>query len=239
MTAAKKQHRVSTPVAHTGALGMHGSSDNTSNSCPPVSRDSTASTKERQGIGITVVSRASHHESFPSSPAYTYETFFRSSLLKSQVDAIMAEQFQETRPLTAASLPYMGKAQKKRKKYQGEFNKEGKYHGYGIYTSKNGNEYRGEWRNGKREGLGVVKIGNGDIFEGQFENNLKNGIGAYHFLDGECDFSSYRDDGRVGDTVRYSKDRQRAFLLAEGLGSKAISPEEAAQVAQRMGTRTY
>merc|ERR1712194_286289 len=190
----------------------------------------------------TVVTRSSRHASFPSSPAHTYETFFRFSLLKPQVDAILAEQCQATKdvlsPLTMVGQ-HRSKATKKRRKYQGEFNEEGKYHGYGIYTSKNGNEYRGEWRNGKREGLGVVKIGNGDIFEGQFENNLKNGIGAYHFLDGECDFSSYRADGRVGDTVRYSKDRQRAFLLAEGLSSKAISPEEAAQVAQRMGTRTY
>lgn len=229
------RHFTSTPIACTASVASTSFSDNT-----PVSLSSHASTKERQGIGITVVSRSSRHESFPSSSAHNYETFFRFSLLKSQVDAILAEQLQETKEaLERLTVTEINKAKRKRNKYQGEFNEVGKYHGYGIYISKNGNEYRGEWRNGKREGLGVVKIGNGDIFEGQFENNLKNGLGAYHFVDGECDLSLYRDDVRVGDNLRYSRDRQKIFLLSEDLGHKMISLEEASQVAQRMGAQTY
>ena len=267
------RHFASTPITCTASVASTSFSDNT-----PVFLSSHASTKERQGIGITVVSRSSHHESFPSSSAHTYETFFRFSLLKSQVDAILAEQLQETEEaLERLTVTEINKAKRKRNKYQGEFNAVGKYHGYGIYISKNGNEYRGEWRNGKREGehmtnrqdsftqlqnhsdlivvlclpltflwyfehssgLGVVKIGNGDIFEGQFENNLKNGLGAYHFVDGECDLSLYRDDVRVGDNLRYSRDRQKIFLLSEDFGHKMISLEEASHVAQRMGAQTY
>jgi len=235
-TLLMKPCRVNTP--NTCASSSAASSDDTSPSF------SSESTKERKGICITVVTRSSRHVSFPSSPAHTYVTFFRANLLKSQVDAVLEEQFMETREVLESSIVtyqhtncYSSKGQKaKKKKYQGEYNQEGKRHGYGIYTSKNGNEYRGEWQNDKREGLGVVKIGNGDVYEGQFESNLKNGIGVYHFFDGECDLSHYKNDARMGDSVRYSKDRQQAFLLSEDSGSKAISLEEAARVAKEMGT---
>mmetsp|Transcript_14459 Transcript_14459/g.31363 ORF Transcript_14459/g.31363 Transcript_14459/m.31363 type:complete len:1380 (+) Transcript_14459:50-4189(+) len=221
--------------------------DNEDNMSRP-SMSSGSSTKERKGICITVVSRASRHVSFPSSLAHTYMTFFRANLLKSQVDDVLEEQFQETREvlIETSCAPYhhancsgssKGHKEKLKKKYQGEYNEEGGRHGYGIYTSKNGNEYRGEWLNDNREGLGVVKVGNGDVFEGQFESNLKNGIGVYHYKDGECDLSRYKDDVRIGDTLRYSKDRGTAFLLSEdSSGSKTISLEEAAQVAKEMGT---
>lgn len=201
------------------------------------------STRERKGISITVVCRASKHVTFPSSPAHTYVTFFHAALSKSQVDAVLEEQFSQTWETLEdgrADAPDGRGRQRsrRRRKYQGEYNEEGERHGYGIYTSKNGNEYRGEWQNDKREGLGVVRIGNGDVFEGQFDGNLKNGIGVYHFLDGECDLSRYKDDARVGDSVRYSKDRRSAFLLSEDSSgrSKAISLEEAACVAKEMGT---
>lgn len=200
------------------------------------------STKERRGICITVVSRASRYVMFPSSQAHTYVTHFRADLSKTQVDAVLEEQFLEASEMFGASSATPRRtncedSKVRKKKYQGEFNEEGERHGYGICTSRNGNEYRGEWHEDKREGLGVVSIGNGDIFEGQFEGNYKNGIGVYHFLDGECDLSRYVDDVRVGNSIRYSKDRLEAFLLSEDTGdSKAISLEEAARVAKEMGT---
>ena len=53
----------------------------------------------------------------------------------------------------------------------------------------------------------------------------------------EANLSRYKDDVRIGDTLRYSKDRGTAFLLSEdSSGSKTISLEEAAQVAKEMGT---
>jgi len=215
----------------TGTPSTNGTSfvESLSETCPSLGSDST---KERKGICITVVSRSSRFASFPSSVTHTYATFFRAGLVKSQVDAVLDEQCQEESRVSQQQQ----QQQQKKKKYQGEYNDEGKRHGYGIYTSRNGNEYRGEWQNDKREGLGVVKIGNGDIFEGQFENNLKNGIGVYHFHDGECDLSQYKEDVRCGDCVRYSKDRTRAFLLSEDSRSRAISLEEAARVAKEMGT---
>jgi hypothetical protein len=54
--------------------------------------------------------------------------------------------------------------------------------------------------------------------------------------DGESDLSFYKDDARVGDSIRFSKDRKQAFLISfNSLSSKALSLEKAAQVAKEMG----
>lgn len=57
----------------------------------------------------------------------------------------------------------------------------------------------------------------------------------YHYGDGECDLSLYRDDVRVGDSVRYTRDRSRAFLLTDDMGSREITLAEAAETAKLMG----
>ncbi|KAL3776393.1 hypothetical protein HJC23_013301 [Cyclotella cryptica] len=198
------------------------------------------STKERKGITITVVSRSSRFMTLPSSRSHTYVTFFTASLLKDQIDQVLQEQYYESmqeinRSMSSVTTKISSGAKKKRQKYQGDINEEGERHGYGIYKSKNGNEYRGEWQHNKRVGLGVVKIGNGDVFEGQFDNNMKNGIGVYHYVDGECDLSRYVDDQRVGDSLRYTHDRKRAFLLMEDSSSKELSLDEASMEARGMG----
>ena len=204
-------------------------SDNTNTSRPSLGSQST---RERKGISISVISRRSSQED-------TCLTFFIPTLTKKQVDGVL-EELLETRETDTTNQVADGankaSKKKKRKKYQGEYNEEGQRHGYGIYTSKNGNQYRGEWQHDQREGLGVVKIGQGDVFEGQFKGNLKYGVGVYHYDDGECDLSRYEDDVRVGDTIRYSEDRQHVFLLSSEEGSRRISLEEAVLIAKKMNT---
>jgi len=141
---------------------------------------SSTNSREYKAICITVISRSSRYVSFPSSWAHTYATFFRATMLMTQVVAVLEEQLHATKEKFDSSKDQLA-ANKKSKKYQGEYNKEGKKHGYGLYKSKNGNEYLGEWQNDRREGLGIVQVGNGDVFEGQFEDNLKCGIGVYHY----------------------------------------------------------
>ncbi|KAL7520640.1 hypothetical protein ACHAWX_005353 [Stephanocyclus meneghinianus] len=198
------------------------------------------STKERKGITITVVSRSSRFMTLPSSRSHTYVTFFTASLLKNQIDQVLKAQYDESmqeinRSMSSVTTKVSSGAKKKRQKYLGDVNEAGERHGYGIYKSKNGNEYRGEWQHNKRVGLGVVRIGNGDVFEGQFDNNMKNGIGVYHYVDGECDLSWYVDDQRVGDSLRYTNDRKRAFLLLEDSSSQELSLDEASTEARAMG----
>jgi hypothetical protein len=158
---------------HYAHQSSHNFDDSTSSS-------SSKSTTEIKALCITVISRSSRYVSFPSSRAHTYATSFRATMLMSQIVAVLDEQLRVTREgLDSGKAQKSGK--KKTRNYQGEYNQEGEKHGYGLYASKNGNEYLGEWQHNKREGLGIVKVGNGDIFEGQFENNLKCGIGVYHY----------------------------------------------------------
>ena len=146
---------------------------------------SSTNSREYKAICITVISRSSRYVSFPSSWAHTYATFFRATMLMTQVVAVLEEQLRATKEKFDSPKDQKA-ANKKSKKYQGEYNKEGKKHGYGLYKSKNDNQYLGEWQNDRREGLGIVQVGNGDVFEGQFEDNLKCGIGVYHYTGASC-----------------------------------------------------
>ncbi len=215
--------------SHTMSTSASISASDSSTSAPTLPSFSSDSTKEHKAIAITVVCRSSRHVSFPSTRAHTFVSFFTVSMRKNKVDAILEEQLSET-----VNVSSTNNNTKKNKKYKGEYNQDGQRHGYGIYTSRNGNEYRGEWLNNKREGLGVVKVGNGDAFEGQFQGNLKNGVGVYHYQDGECDLSRYENDHRVGESIRWSADRQQAFLLTEKPSVREISLEEAADIAFKM-----
>ncbi|KAL7442382.1 hypothetical protein ACHAXM_008379 [Skeletonema potamos] len=216
-------------------------SDVSMSTCPSFSSDST---KEQKAITITVVCRSSRHVSFPSTHKHTFMSFFTVSLRKHQVDAVLEEQLlqskESTSSLNDSNVTCLqnncSTKKKKSRRYKGDFNEDGQRHGYGIYTSKNGNSYRGDWRNNKREGLGVVKVGNGDIFEGQFENNLKNGVGVYHYQDGECDLSRYENDHRVGNSIRWTADRKHSFLLQPDQPSVLEIPlAKAASIAKKMG----
>lgn len=147
-----------------------GCHEDDSQESPSIGGDST---RERQGISITVVSRASGRCAFPSSRRHTYVTYFRHDVSKRRVDEVLEEQLVEGREemmgcsfATDAAIYRRGGDDAaprggKRRKYRGERNAAGERHGYGIYTSRNGNEYRGEWYEDRREGLGVVKVGNG------------------------------------------------------------------------------
>lgn len=200
------------------------------------------STREYTTITVTAITRSSKYLSFPSSCSHTYVTYFKASMLMVEVTAVLEEHLLLIRTRHESSSSAIDrrstKVGKKRRYYIGEYDKEGSRHGYGLYTSKNGNMYLGEWYDDNREGLGIVKIENGDIFEGQFANNLKCGMGVYHYNDGECDLSFYTNDVRVGDSIRFTADRKKAYLISASNTSKSklISLEKAAQIAEGMGT---
>jgi len=58
---------------------------------------------------------------------------------------------------------------------------------------------------------------------------------VYHYQDGECDLSRYENDHRVGQSLRWSADRQLAFLLTEKPSVREISLKEATDIAFKMG----
>jgi len=63
----------------------------------------------------------------------------------------------------------------------------------GIYSYKNGNEYRGSFKTcsklminkyGMFEGLGILKMSGIGTFTGQFKNGHANGPGKFDFING-------------------------------------------------------
>lgn len=78
-------------------------------------------------------------------------------------------------------------------------------------------------------------IENGDVYEGMWQSGFKDGPGTYRWKDGEVDISMYSSDYRVGEGVRWSKDRRRAFRLIRGNVQEEISLNEAGRIANKLG----
>ena len=55
------------------------------------------------------------------------------------------------------------------------------YHGYGRYTSSNGDWYEGEWANDKKNGVGTYQYASGQMYEGQWLDDDKHGYGIYKY----------------------------------------------------------
>ena len=142
--------------------------------------------------------------------------------------------------------------------YEGELNAEGQRHGTGVLLCDNGNSYEGEWKKDKRDGLGVARYSSGDVYDGQWQrgrrhghgimyielgdtyvgnwkNGLKHGAGTYHWVDGEVDVSWYEEDRRVGEGVRWSANRLKAFRLIRGTRKEELSLDVAYATAERLG----
>ena len=81
--------------------------------------------------------------------------------------------------------------------YVGEF-KDGKKHGYGVKTWRNGEQYIGQFENDAKNGFGVYKwapqparytgdpkAGARDVYIGQFVNDQRDGDGAYEWASGD------------------------------------------------------
>jgi hypothetical protein len=56
--------------------------------------------------------------------------------------------------------------------------------GYGIFISRTGEKYEGNWKQGARSGRGICYYVNGNKYEGQWIDNQQNGEGKMTFKDG-------------------------------------------------------
>lgn len=78
--------------------------------------------------------------------------------------------------------------------YNGEFNRNGERHGYGVYTFNNGekhvgNNYKNQWH-----GKGVFYYEDGAKYEGDFYYNEINGVGTYFFSNGDKYIGEFKND---------------------------------------------
>ncbi|KAL7483305.1 hypothetical protein ACHAW6_008958 [Cyclotella cf. meneghiniana] len=111
---------------------------------------------------------------------------------------------------------------------------DGKRHGQGKCYFANGDLYSGDWKNDTIQGFGRYYYNNGHSFEGMFRNGMRNGRGKYQLTDGRVEIYRYVNDSRVGDGVRWSADRKKAWKMNDNK-AKRITLEEATAIANRCG----
>lgn len=103
----------------------------------------------------------------------------------------------------------------------------GKREGEGRFYFTNGDMYVGSWKNDCIHGNGRYYYSSGQRFEGEFVNGKRHGKGKLQRTDGELDVHVYESDRRVGVGVRWSADRQKAWLLENGKPKKKLTVPEA------------
>ena len=79
--------------------------------------------------------------------------------------------------------------------YDGEWNDEGKRHGWGSLTFADGAKYVGSFSSGLFSG-GVLTLADGSRYEGEFANGKYQGYGVFTRADG-MKFEGQFSDGRV------------------------------------------
>lgn len=116
--------------------------------------------------------------------------------------------------------------------YTGNY-REGKRSGNGRCYYANGDMYVGEWGNDQMSGFGRYYYNNGQCFEGFFWEGKRNGMGKYQLTDGRVDIYRYESDGRIGEGVRWSANRKKAWRLVDGKVKGRVSLQAATDIAQR------
>lgn len=83
--------------------------------------------------------------------------------------------------------------------YKGNWNYNGKKHGFGIFIDGEGNKYSGFWENDKFNNRGRLIDSNGNCFEGLWKNGKANGTGVLTMKNG------YRYEGNWEDDYQHGK----------------------------------
>jgi len=72
-------------------------------------------------------------------------------------------------------------------------------------------------------------------FEGMFRDGQRNGRGKYQLIDGRVEIYRYVNDNRVGSGVRWSKNRDKAWLMNGGKAIRKVTLTEAIAIAKTCG----
>ena len=77
--------------------------------------------------------------------------------------------------------------------YEGELNDDGLYHGKGVITYPNGEQYVGEFKEGLMNGQGTYTYVSGEKYVGEWKDGNKNGQGTYTYFLGEKYVGEWKD----------------------------------------------
>ncbi len=89
-------------------------------------------------------------------------------------------------------------------KYEG-YVKNGKKHGEGTLSFKNGDKYIGRWREDKKHGQGTYIYADGDKYAGQWQNGNMHGEGTYFFKSGNKFTGQWQEDKKHGPGTYFFK----------------------------------
>ena len=112
---------------------------------------------------------------------------------------------------------------------------EGMQHGEGEWRSAEGDVYVGAFARGVYEGHGRHADDRGNVYEGQFHAGVFGGVGTYTHADGRAECSRYNDGIQVGEGVRWSANRARAWRLSDGQLDSEVDITAAAEIASALG----
>ena len=116
--------------------------------------------------------------------------------------------------------------------YDGQW-KDGRRDGRGRMTYADGSVYEGDYVSDEKEGQGSYTYVNGDVYVGGFEGGLRGGAGGtMRFADGRVIVTRYKGGQPSGEGVGWSADSDRAWLLADGKGTREIDLDEARELAE-------
>ena len=118
--------------------------------------------------------------------------------------------------------------------YEGEWQSE-KQHGRGTYTFADGAVYEGEWQSGLQHGRGTYTYASGAVYEGEYQSGVRHGRGTFTYADGATEVGRYEAGKDVGEAAKWSATRKAAWRVQDGRVGAAISLEEAAEIAARVG----
>lgn len=113
--------------------------------------------------------------------------------------------------------------------YVGGF-ESGKRHGHGCFYFSNGDGYWGQWEANFMHGKGRYYYETGLRFEGNFVRNKRFGVGKIEKEDQTLDIFQYVNDEVVGQGVRWSPDRTKAWRIWVSKNSPSKSFENFAEV---------
>ena len=134
-------------------------------------------------------------------------------------------------PVNAENKPHgFGSSKSAGGTYVGEF-QNGRPHGRGTFTAKDGSVYEGEMESGKKQGEGKLKLPNGDEYSGGFKSGRYAGAGTVKHATGEVTLMKYNaSTGKpFEEGVKFSADGTTAWRLQDGREAIAAAAFESGQ----------
>ena len=86
--------------------------------------------------------------------------------------------------------------------YQGEWNDEDEYDGFGARIDEDGDFCEGYWINGEQNGPGRWLAENGEFYSGTFKDDLMHGQGTYITKDGDKYVGQFVDGNQEGQGIK-------------------------------------